>query len=134
MGLSDTNFEHWACLDGIIKGLGGHSIDDEFARFAASVYTIDESNGDMWFCERSGYEGRCVGVGILSTGIPQGFGYPARNDFTPPMQGLRLNLDVTERKNHAPLTTFKNHPIGFSDIIFMEVMGTHLELIFQQTG
>ena len=80
-GLSDTNFEHWACLDGIIKGLGGHSIDD--GAFAASVYTIDESNGDMWFCERSGYEGRCVGVGILSTGIPQGFGYPQEMTLPP---------------------------------------------------
>ena len=134
-GLSDTNFEHWACLDGIIKGLGGHSIDDEFARFAASVYTIDESNGDMWFCNRGGsYEGRCVGVGILSTGIPQGFGYPARNDFTPPMQGLRLNLDVTERKNHAPLTTFKKSSNWFQRHYLYGSDGNSLGTNFSTNG
>jgi len=134
-GLNDTNFEHWACLDGIIKGLGGHSIDDEFARFAASVYTIDESNGDVWFCNRGGdYAGRCVGVGILSTGNPQGFGFPARNDFTPPMQGLRLNSDITERKNHAPLTTFKKSSNWFQRHYLYGSDGNSLGTNFSTNG
>ena len=97
-------------------------------------YTIDESNGDVWFCGRSGYEGRCVGVGILSTGNPQGFGFPARNDFTPPMQGLRLNSDITERKNHAPLTTFKKSSNWFQRHYLYGSDGNSLGTNFSTNG
>ena len=50
------------------------------------------------------------------------------------MQGLRLNLDVTERKNHAPLTTFKKSSNWFQRHYLYGSDGNSLGTNFSTNG
>ena len=99
----------------------------------ASVYTIDESNGDMWFCERRDMKDDVLGLEYSQLEFLKALAI--QQEMTLHLRcRARLNLDVTERKNHAPLTTFKKSSNWFQRHYLYGSDGNSLGTNFSTNG